>query len=1611
MEPTSRAGAAARRRKASGARQKLGMFKGVFVPTMCSTLGVVVFLRMGFVVGQAGFGLAVLMVCLGFAIASLTMRSLIELLGGDGEGEGEGAAAAAAAASAEQQLRSPAPAPPQKQADLFSVLRSHLGPNLGDTIGLVLFVTYTMSTAFYTLGFAEAARGQFGTTLSAEPWARSQVLPWNPAGSWISSLIGTAALLLLMPFVLAGTEVSVRLSLAILCMIALSLLLALGFMCTASTDPQDGHTAFNLTTLASNWAPDFVPFAPSSSLPPGGGGGGGAQVPKNPSGFWVVFSIFFPGFTGVLGGANLNFGAGRSEIAQPKRAFSRGVRLATATTFLIYLTLALVMACTVQRDKLQTNLLVMETIVDASGVPVVFIGVCAATLSSALAYLIGAPRVLQALADGGTMEWLAPFRTPRPRAPVLPGGGGGADGGGGSADGAAAQPVLSKNAVFATWLLVQLALLTGTVDLMAPVVTGLFLLTFCVINTTSMLLTFRQKEKALGAMRELAARSAAGRVTVGGGAGGGEAGALVPAARGRDANERARRERNLAGMAPASGGGARNRSSSPESSKELEDRVAAVARARKKRLRTRFLSLLGLLLSFGAMFTSVDWWLAVLLGLAGSGLLWWRRQPLADAIRERREAEHLRLKRKHELLSRALSDPSARQRRGAVQHGEAAAGGGGGGGGGGATERAAPHEMRHDPGWLWRAVGELGELEEVGSAEVEADLQRVGREERVLRAAMFVRDALRGRFQGAAWGAGASGRARVQAKRLFNRLHVLRHANLGLYLALPFFERPSWCVPKTSCVNQDGLPVPVSNLPVLPAVWGALLELLVISLFCVEMVLKRRYLGTARFFRDPWHVVQLLLLTAALAAALVAMCGGGGGSLTSSLVLPLLRPMIFVVLSRRVRNAFVSLLRVVPAFADCVLLLTLLVGFFSMLGLLLFDGTAEGEAQFSDLPTGALSLLVLLTTANFPDVMLPAYRAHRASCLFFIVFLLLGLFFLMNLVLATIYNAYRKQLEDNMLEFAHRRRESLHVAFGLLDLSNDGYVEVSEVESLLGVLEVEGMWSGEGGGSKLAAAAARQAAPSASIEPSTDFGDSDWNSSSSSSGSGSDSGGGSASGGDSGGDSDGDGSGAARHALLRGSTGNRLSSWAQSLLPGAAAGSAAELEKRAQKRREKRRQRGDAAAAPLPPLAKPKMSKGERADLDATRAMLHQLVHMGQASERRGLAFESFSYIFSSARLQHLREQRERDKAEERAKLQHKKQLLRERQQQQQQQQQQQLSPLLRQGAPGSISPPPVGRGRSQSGAEPRAGAGHGHKGRQDSMSAAFFAAQTGSFFGRSSFRSSRSNFSSSNSARGSSSQLDGAAEFASPLLGRVAGARPRRTLKWRVLIARKLRFVRTSRFDAVVDFIIVLNAVLLFDTMGTSTGQGDDDAAEIMEDDERAQRVEEAFVVLYLLELLVKLLANGPRRFFRSKMNCFDALIIVATTLLEYGWATSSLSAESDGQRQTTLRLALVLRLLRLLRVLVALKRFNRIFATFVSLLPAFGTMFGMLWAIFNFFAEVGIGYFGGEVYVGAQALNGTNATKPCGSASADHSSARCAGGRAFAALNYEVRWAGPCC
>ena len=80
----------------------------------------------------------------------------------------------------------------------------------------------------------------------------------------------------------------------------------------------------------------------------------------------------------------------------------------------------------------------------------------------------------------------------------------------------------------------------------------------------------------------------------------------------------------------------------------------------------------------------------------------------------------------------------------------------------------------------------------------------------------------------------------------------------------------------------------------------------------------------------------------------------------------------------------------------------------------------------------AWNLFILLTTANYPDVMMPAYSTNRLSSIFFVVFLCFGLFFLMNVALAVIYNNFEFSTRMSKQSAIITRRHQLQKAFQLL---------------------------------------------------------------------------------------------------------------------------------------------------------------------------------------------------------------------------------------------------------------------------------------------------------------------------------------------------------------------------------------------------------------------------------------------------------------------------------------------------------------------------------------------------------------------------------------------------
>ena len=57
-------------------RNALGMFMGVFIPCNLSIFGVILFERLGWVVGQAGVYLAYLILALGYTMVTITTLSL-----------------------------------------------------------------------------------------------------------------------------------------------------------------------------------------------------------------------------------------------------------------------------------------------------------------------------------------------------------------------------------------------------------------------------------------------------------------------------------------------------------------------------------------------------------------------------------------------------------------------------------------------------------------------------------------------------------------------------------------------------------------------------------------------------------------------------------------------------------------------------------------------------------------------------------------------------------------------------------------------------------------------------------------------------------------------------------------------------------------------------------------------------------------------------------------------------------------------------------------------------------------------------------------------------------------------------------------------------------------------------------------------------------------------------------------------------------------------------------------------------------------------------------------------------------------------------------------------
>ena len=308
------------------------------------------------------------------------------------------------------------------------------------------------------------------------------------------------------------------------------------------------------------------------------------------------------------------------------------------------------------------------------------------------------------------------------------------------------------------------------------------------------------------------------------------------------------------------------------------------------------------------------------------------------------------------------------------------------------------------------------------------------------------------------------------------RLRHVDRVSRGLYLALAFFETPPW---KFSGRHRNGseFPRPGFGLPYLPK-WASLpIELVLLGFIALSALLKMLAVGRFSFCKDHLNTILLALI------AVCTFCAIGDAVMVWSVwercaavasvscrtpawvdwffsPRALLRPSIFVLASPQLRRLTMIVLRTIPKLLEVFLFVALLVIFFAVAGVFLFrddvfaDVPTEASKYFVDFQHSIVNLFELLTTANNPDIMMPAYTQWRGWFVFFSLFIIIGIFFLMNIVLATVVTQFKAAMNRAAGVFYAARIASLRSAFRLLtgDLPEQRTVSRETIYRLLGQL-------------------------------------------------------------------------------------------------------------------------------------------------------------------------------------------------------------------------------------------------------------------------------------------------------------------------------------------------------------------------------------------------------------------------------------------------------------------------------------------------------------------------------------------------------------------------------
>ncbi|XP_075979931.1 bumetanide-sensitive sodium-(potassium)-chloride cotransporter-like [Anticarsia gemmatalis] len=333
---------------------------GVLIPCLLNIWGVMLFLRISWVVAQAGIGLTLLIISVSCVVCVLTTLSLSAICT-NGELKGGG---------------------------VYYLVSRSLGAELGASVGVIFAFANAVAASMNTIGFCE----------SLNELLKSHNLKIIDNSVNDTRIVGAFALLVMCLICAFGMDWETKTQnflIVIIVAAIINYLIGAAIGPTTDREKAEGFQGISMDIASKNWHPDY------------------RYSEGQYHGFFSVFTIYFPAVTGVQAGANIC-----GDLKDPASAIPKGTLLAIAISTTSYLAMATLSGMASLRDAsgnmtqasdpdtlgscapkcnygLHNNYGIMQLM--AFWGPLIYGGCWAATLSTALTNLLSVPRLIQAL--------------------------------------------------------------------------------------------------------------------------------------------------------------------------------------------------------------------------------------------------------------------------------------------------------------------------------------------------------------------------------------------------------------------------------------------------------------------------------------------------------------------------------------------------------------------------------------------------------------------------------------------------------------------------------------------------------------------------------------------------------------------------------------------------------------------------------------------------------------------------------------------------------------------------------------------------------------------------------------------------------------------------------------------------------------------------------------------------------------------------------------------------------------------------------------------------------------------------------------------------------------